>query len=109
MKQQLENILNSALAEIKTAKTSTDIDNIKLNYLSRKGTLNSIKKNLKDLSDEDKRVVGAFANEVAQTLETKLSEKSADIYREELAKKLESEKIDVTLTGKSSSFNSNCK
>lgn len=99
MKQQLESILNSALAEIDTANTSTDIENIKLNYLSRKGTLNSIKKNLKDLSVEDKRIVGAFANEVAQTLETKLAEKSADIYKKELSQKLESEKIDVTLTG----------
>ena len=99
MKQQLQNILDSALSEIETAKTSVDVENIKLNYLSRKGTLNSIKKNLKDLSDEDKRIVGAFANEVAQTLEKKLSEKSDDIYKEELAKKLESEKIDVTLTG----------
>ncbi len=99
MKQQLENILESALAEINTAKTSEDIENIKLNYLSRKGTLNSIKRNLKDLSDEDKRIVGAFANEVAQTLEAKLGEKSESIYREELAKKLESESIDITLPG----------
>lgn len=99
MKQQLENILNSALAEIETAKTSADIETIKLNYLSRKGTLNSIKKNLKDLSVEDKKIVGAFANEVAQILENKLAERSDVIYAKELEKKLESEKIDVTLTG----------
>ena len=48
MKQQLETILNDALAEINIAKTSEDIENIKLNYLSRKGTLNSIKKNLNE-------------------------------------------------------------
>lgn len=99
MKQQLETILNEALAEINTAKTSEDIENIKLNYLSRKGTLNSIKKNLKDLSVEDKRIVGSLANEVAQTLETKLADKSAEIYKIELAQKLESEKIDITLSG----------
>ena len=95
MKQQLETILKDALAEIEVAKTSEDIENIKLNYLSRKGTLNSIKKNLKDLSVEDKRIVGSLANEVAQTLETKLTEKSAEIYKIELAQKLESEKIDI--------------
>ena len=99
MKQQLETILNDALAEINVAKTSEDIENIKLNYLSRKGTLNSIKKNLKDLSVEDKRIVGSLANEVAQTLETKLAEKSSEIYKVELAQKLESEKIDITLSG----------
>ena len=99
MKQQLEKILNDALAEITVAKTSENIENIKLNYLSRKGTLNSIKKNLKDLSVEDKRIVGSLANEVAQTLETKLEEKASEIYKIELAQKLESEKIDITLSG----------
>lgn len=100
MKQQLENILNSATADIEKATTSDDIEEIKLKYLSRKGELNSIKKNLKDLSDEDKRIVGAFANEVAQKLEQAVNDKHESIYRKELDEKLKNEKIDITLTGK---------
>lgn len=100
MKQQLEKIYNEAVADIEKAVTSDDIEEIKLKYLSRKGELNSIKKNLKDLSDEDKRIVGAFANEVAQKLETSVEEKFESIYRKELDEKLQKEKIDITLTGK---------
>lgn len=99
MKTQLEKIYNDAAADIEKALTSDDIEEIKLKYLSRKGELNSIKKNLKDLSDEDKRVVGAFANEVSQKLESALNLKFENIYRKELDEKLQKEKIDVTLSG----------
>lgn len=100
MKKQLETIFNSAQADIEKAVNSGDIEEIKLKYLSRKGELNSIKKNLKDLSDEDKRIVGAFANEIAQKLESSIKEKFDTIYRKELDEKLAKEKIDITLAGK---------
>lgn len=100
MKKQLETIFNSAQNDIKNAQTTNDIEEIKLKYLSRKGELNSIKKNLKDLSDEDKRIVGAFANEIAQKLESEVKEKFDLIYKKELDEKLKTEKIDITLPGK---------
>lgn len=97
MKEKLEQILKNAQAEIENAKNIQDLEEVKLKYLSRKGELNSIKKNLKDLSDEDKRVVGAFANQVSNILEKELSEKDNELYKIELNKKLENEKIDITL------------
>lgn len=100
MKAQLEKIYNDASADIQKAVSSDDIEEIKLKYLSRKGELNSIKKNLKDLSDEDKRIVGAYANEVAQKLENAVNEKYESIYRKELDEKLLKEKIDITMTGR---------
>lgn len=100
MKAQLESIYNNAQSDIEKAVSTTDIEEIKLKYLSRKGELNSIKKNLKDLSDEDKRIVGAYANEISQKLECAIEEKFNSIYRLELDEKLQKEKIDITLTGK---------
>lgn len=100
MKSQLEKIYNDAATDIEKAKSTDDIEEIKLKYLSRKGELNSIKKNLKDLSDEEKRIVGAFANEVAEKLENSVNEKYEIIYRKELDEQLQKEKIDITLPGK---------
>src|SRR5574344_437464 len=100
MKNQLEQIFNEANLDLDKAKTTEDIEEIKLKYLSRKGELNSIKKGLKDLSDEEKRVVGAFANEIAQLLEKSVEEKFQKLYRAELDKKLVGEKLDLTLAGK---------
>ncbi|MBE7705130.1 MAG: phenylalanine--tRNA ligase subunit alpha [Cyanobacteria bacterium SIG29] len=97
MKEKLELILNNATQEINSATSVQELDDVKLKYLSRKGELNSIKKNLKDLSDEDKRIVGAFANNVSNQLEQLLEEKGQALYKQELNKKLADEKIDITL------------
>ena len=100
MKEQLQKIYDAASADLAKSTSISDIEELKLKYLSRKGELNSIKKNLKDLSDEDKRVVGAFANEIANKLETEVKAKYDEFYKKELDEKLKKEKIDVTLTGK---------
>ena len=100
MKDQLEKIFNEALQDIEKVQNLEGIDEVKLKYLSRKGELNSIKKNLKNLSDEDKKTVGAYANEITQKLESSLSQKYDSIYRIELNNKLKTEKIDLTLDGK---------
>lgn len=97
MKDKLEQILKEAKNEIAEAKTSEDIENVKLKFLSRKGELNSIKKNLKDLSDEEKRVTGALANSIYDEIDSLLSAKNEELYKIELNKKLENEKIDITL------------
>ncbi len=100
MKTQLENIYNSALLEIDKASSINDIDEIRGKYLSRKGEFNEIKKGLKNLPDEDKRTIGALANEITQKLETSLKSKYEEFYKKELNEKLEKERLDVTLTGK---------
>lgn len=100
MKDQLEKIYNLAQADIACATGINDLDEVKLKYLSRKGEFNSIKKGLKDLSDEDKKTIGAFANEISQDLENKIKEKYEIFYKEELDKKLKNERIDITLPGK---------
>ncbi len=97
MKETLELILKNASEEINNAQSLTDIENIKLKFLSRKGGLNTIKRNLKDLSDEDKRIIGALANKVSSELEELIAGKSNDLYKLELNRKLESEKIDISL------------
>lgn len=100
MKTQLENIYNSAKNDIDKAQTISEIDDIRLKYLSRKGEFNTIKKGLKDLSEDDKRVIGALANKITQDLETLLSEKYDVFYQKELKEKLQAERIDITLPSK---------
>ena len=100
MKQQLEKIYECAMADLTKAASIADIEEIRGKYLSRKGEFNEIKKNLKNLSDEDKRTVGSLANEITQKLENSLKEKHEEFYRKELNEKLLKERIDITLPGK---------
>ena len=50
MQKQLEEICTKALKEVENAATGADIDNIKLEYLSRKSVLNNIKNSVFFLS-----------------------------------------------------------
>ena len=100
MKEQLEKIYLNAAADIEKSASINDLEEIKAKYLSRKGEFNEIKKNLKNLSDEDKRVVGSLANEITQKLENSIKTKYDEFYKKELDAKLLKEKIDITLPGK---------
>lgn len=100
MKEQLEKIYTNAAADLEKAASISDIEEIRAKYLSRKGEFNEIKKNLKNLSDEDKRVVGSLANEITKKLETAIKVKHDEFYKKELNEKLLKEKIDITLPGK---------
>lgn len=100
MKEQLEKIYASAKEDLSKAQTISDLDEIRAKYLSRKGEFNEIKKNLKNLSDEDKRIVGSLANEITRNLETSIQAKHDEFYKKELDEKLAKERIDVTLPGK---------
>ncbi len=100
MQEKLNNIYKLASADIEKAQSSADLDEVKLKYLSRKGEFNSIKKGLKDLSIEEKKVIGSLANEITQKLENAISDKYRQFYRKELDEKLQKEKIDITLPGK---------
>ena len=53
MKEQLEKIYKNATDDLSKSSSISDLDEIRAKYLSRKGEFNEIKKNLKNLSDED--------------------------------------------------------
>ena len=99
MKEQLEKIYAEATTDIENASSVKDLEDIKFKYLSRKGEFNEIKKGLKDLSVEDKKIVGSLANEITQKLESSIKDKFKLFYEKELNEKFQKEKIDVTLPG----------
>jgi len=100
MKEQLEKIYANASEDLSKATSINDIEEIRGKYLSRKGEFNEIKKNLKNLSNDDKRIIGSLANEITQKLEASLKAKYDEFYKKELNEKLEKERIDITLPGK---------
>ena len=84
MKETLERIHKSALEDIEKIQSTADIEEIRNTYLSRKSELNNIKKNLKDLSNDDKRIVGSLSNQITKDIEEKLNEKYQTFYQKEL-------------------------
>ena len=97
MKNQIEQIKQTSILEIENANDMQTLNEIRVKYLGKKGELTAVLRGMGALSSEEKPVVGSLVNVVRDELETKLKEKEEIFKNEALAKKLESEKIDITL------------
>ena len=99
MKEKIEEIKKRVIEETKNITDLKSLEDIKIRALGKKGELTAILKSLKELAAEEKPIVGELVNNAKQTLEKLISEKEQELKKEELNKKLESERIDITLPG----------
>ncbi len=97
MEQKILEIKKTALNEIQSANNGKTLDEVRNKYLSRGSELNSLKKGLKDVAPELRPKIGSLTNEVSKEIEALINQKAEEFYKAELNKKLEEEKIDVTL------------
>lgn len=97
MEEKILQIKKEALQEIEQIKSQKELDEIRNKYLSRASELNNLKKGLKDVAPELRPKIGALTNEVSKEIEVLVNKKAEEFYQIELNKKLEAEKIDVTL------------
>ena len=99
MKEKIEQIKQKSIEEIKSAKDLKNLDELRVKYLGKKGKLTAVLRGMKDLSAEERPVIGNLVNEAKAELENLIEEKEIAFKKEELNKKLEAEKIDITLPG----------
>ncbi len=104
MKQQLEEIKSRAAAALANAKLPQEIDEFRVRFLGKKGELTGILKQMGKLSPEERPVIGQLANEVRSWIETDIETRLTEIKASQMAARLESEKLDVTLPGKRPQF-----
>ena len=100
MKEQLLNLKEAALQDIKATSAMEELDSTRVKYLGKKGELTKLLKGMGKLSSEERPVVGKIANEVREAIETSINDKRADLKKAEREAKLQSEVIDVTMPGK---------
>jgi phenylalanyl-tRNA synthetase alpha chain len=101
MKEKLESLLNLAKMEISECSDETGMNLIKSKYMGKSSEFASIMKEFGNLSPEEKKSMGVLANEFRNTFTSLFDEKLSCIKSETLNRKLESEKIDITLPSKS--------
>ncbi|MBP2643166.1 MAG: Phenylalanyl-tRNA synthetase alpha chain [Firmicutes bacterium] len=97
MEQQLKELRNEAVAELKAASDLDVLNDLRVKYLGKKGSLTSILRGMGALSAEERPRVGQIVNEIRAELENILTERSNDLKQAALEKRLAQEKIDVTL------------
>lgn len=88
---------NLILNNISNAKTSEELENIKVAILGKNGTLTAEFKELGKLSPDEKKSRGAELNVIKDEILSSIEDKKSILELSEINAKLESEKIDITL------------
>lgn len=100
MKKKLEQIRAQAAAALKNAADERSVDEIRIQFLGKKGELTSILKQMGSLSAEERPKMGQLANEIRGDIENTIAGTMAAMKKRALDRRLEKETLDVTIPGK---------
>ena len=89
--ENLQNLVTEALAKVEQAHDVQVLDQVRVDYLGKKGVLTAQLKTLGKLSNEERPAAGAKINEAKQQVEDAIRAKRADLENAALAEKLKSE------------------
>jgi len=98
-----EQVLIEALALVSDAQDLNELDQIRVRYLGKKGEFTQQMKALGKLDAEQRPIVGQAINHSKEQFQTALESRKSALQSEQLAKRLNQEKIDVSLPGRSQS------
>lgn len=96
IKEELININQEAEKEIESSKDLKTLNEIRIKIFGKSGSITILSKGMRDLSNDDRPIIGALINEVRSNLENKLKQKEDFFKNQELLNKLENEKVDIT-------------
>jgi phenylalanyl-tRNA synthetase alpha chain len=100
MLEQLERVRTHALSELSEIGDPEKLELWRVRYLGKKSRLTQILRSLTTLPLDERKIVGARANEIKRALESSLIEKKFFLEEALLTSSLQQQKLDVTLPGR---------
>ena len=97
MKENINNLKIEITESLEKVDNLKDLNELKVKYLSKKGEVSNLTNLLGTMSIEEKKEYGKLINDFKSEINNLFDTKFNKLTEEELNKKLESEKIDVTL------------
>ena len=98
--ENLEALAAEAAAKIAAAEEGRALEQLRVDYLGKKGQITALLKGLGKLSAEERPAAGAEINRVKQALAEQIAERKTALESAAIAAKLAAETIDVTLPGR---------
>jgi phenylalanyl-tRNA synthetase alpha chain len=96
----LSAILQEALAAIAAANDIPALEEVRVTFMGKKGSITELLKSLGAMDPESRKLAGQHINELKQQVQDALNEKRDALQQAQLQAKLAQEKIDVTLPGR---------
>ncbi|HAP4386537.1 TPA: phenylalanine--tRNA ligase subunit alpha [Enterococcus faecalis] len=100
LQAQLEALRDNTLKEIAQVATLKELNQIRVETLGKKGPITEVLRGMKNLSPEERPVVGGFSNEIRDLLTEAIEARKVVLENEALNAALKEESLDVTLPGK---------
>lgn len=100
MKEKIISLQEEAKKEIALSESLTALDELRVKYLGKKGSFTELSKGMKDLSAEERPVVGQYINEAKNEITSHLEQKLQELLNIEKSKRLKEEIIDISLPGR---------
>ena len=98
--ENLEQLVQDGLNAVEKADNLQALDQIRVEYLGKKGVITQQAKTLGKLSAEERPAAGQKINEAKGQVEEAINARRSDLERAAIEQKLASESIDVTLPGR---------
>ena len=100
LQEKIEDLRKRTLSDLLSVADEKKLNNLRTVMLGKKGELTEILKGMKDLTNEERPVIGALANAFRDEFGAKFEAKKVEIEQAVMNAALESETLDVTLPGK---------
>ena len=100
MKATLQKIKEEAIEDIKNAKSTAELDDVRVKYLGKKGSLTTVLRGMGKLSSEERPIVGKLGNEIRTSIENGLSSALENLKEKEKELKIKSETVDISMPGR---------
>ena len=100
MNEKLEQIRKEAIKQIENSDALEKLNEIRVNFLGKKGELTAVLKSMKDVAPEDRPKVGQLVNETRAEIEKVLEEAIKKMENLKREAQMKAEVIDVTLPAK---------
>ncbi len=103
LKSRLELLQSEAVALFSQAADLNELQQLRVQYLGKKGAMTEVLKGVGKLPAEDRPVIGQFVNTTRQALSESVDAAEAKLAVKAKAERIEAERIDVTLPGRTTS------
>ena len=100
MKDKVNSIKKEYEEKILSIKDIKTLNEVKVEYLGKQGKVTELSKMMKDVANDQKKEFGMLVNDVRCFVTNSLDKIKETLEKETLNKKLESEKIDITIPSK---------
>lgn len=100
LNEQLEKIKKDALDAIARVSDLDGLNEVRVQFLGKKGELTAVLKSLKDVAPEDRPKVGQLVNDARAVIESSLNDAKDTMAKKAMELKMKAETIDVTLPAK---------